>query len=48
MDYISNKKRFYEKVCFSNYFLVSALFSAGNFIFYFNNGELRVADIKAY
>lgn len=37
-----------KKFALSTIFLVSALFSADNFIFYFNNGKLIVADIRAY
>ncbi len=37
-----------KKFALATIFLVSALFSAGNFIFYFNNGKLIVADIRAY
>lgn len=37
-----------KKFTLSTIFLVFALFSADNFIFYFNNGELIVADIRAY
>ncbi len=37
-----------KKFALATIFLVSALFSADNFIFYFNNDKLIVADIKAY